>query len=119
MMARRLLIAFMVIWSLLVVRYWWSSQYDSDDFNCVDMSHAVAPVFHGLGVPTEIVYGQREGARVGHCWVRVWGWDFEATSLWFRDMSDYKVRFVDRAPFGYWDDLRAGRVGVVTVGGET
>ena len=70
--------------------------------SCVDRSYALASVLHGLGLPVEVVYGSRIGGS--HCWVRVWGVPLEL-GTW-----RYRVDFVDRYPWGYWDELEMERV---------
>jgi len=85
---------------------WWRSTYDSESNNCVDMSYRLAPVFHGLGFDTKIMYGASNDSSVAHCWLSVNGLYFDATSLWFNDEAGYPViMFVDKYPFGYTDEL--------------
>ena len=91
------------------VMIWWNNQYDRESFNCVDMSYRLAPLFHNLGFDTEIVYGNND--EVGHCWLSLDGVYFDATVLWFNDESDYpNVTFVDRYPFGVYDDIERSRM---------
>ena len=65
--------------------------------NCVDWSYTLAPVLYQFGLPVEIVYGSRIGGS--HCWVQVLGIPLEL-GTW-----RYRVDFVDRYPWGYWDEL--------------
>ena len=82
---------------------WWHGLYDVEEFNCVDMSYAWAPVFKKLGFNTSIIYGSNNESA--HCWIRLGRYDFEATCLWFWDESKYSVDFVDRYPWGYTDEI--------------
>jgi hypothetical protein len=83
----------------------WSSLYERDRFNCVDMSYALAPLFRGLGFDTRVVYGSLSDGRL-HCWLTVNGLVFESTTLCFGLPWRYgSVDFVDCFPWGYWDEL--------------
>ena len=102
--ALKFLVPFLVILVCYIgVRIWWTGQYDSEDFNCADMSRSLAPVFQDLGFDTKIIYGINNDSA--HCWLSLNGLYFDATSLWFNDENEYKVNFIDSPPFGYWDEL--------------
>jgi hypothetical protein len=105
----RTLLALLFMFSVLIniyffTRVWWESRYDEDGFNCVGMSYSLAPLFHGLGLDTRVVYGSNNESA--HCWLSLNGLYFDATTLWFNSESEYRVDFVDRYPYGYWDELR-------------
>jgi hypothetical protein len=85
-------------------RTYWTSLYDEDDFNCVDMSYGLAPVFRHLGFDTKIIYGSNSDDA--HAWLSINGIYFDSTSLWFSDESKYTtISFVDSYPWGYWDEM--------------
>lgn len=90
----------------------WSSSYDIENYNCVDMSYEVAPFFHSLGFDTKIIYGKNDHA--GHCWLSINGQYFESTRLMFKPnfmfLSKYsRITFVDSYPFGYTDEFIQNR----------
>ena len=61
--------------------------------NCVDASKECQEWFTWYGIESRMVYGSRwkNGTRICHCWLEVdilfWTWEFESTSLRFKDVS--------------------------------
>ncbi len=98
----------LIVSSYLGIHYWWRNQYNTESFNCVDMSYSLAPVFQKLGFDTKIIYGINDESA--HCWLSINGVYFDATSLWFNNEKSYTVNFIDSPPWGYQDELLRGEI---------
>ena len=71
--------------------YYQHSRYDVIDYNCTHMSGDCEEFFEGLGLRTQMVYGDNRPNN-GHAWIRVHTilgvYDFEPTSLSFKNVSE-------------------------------
>jgi hypothetical protein len=76
----------------------WQSKYDSDNYNCLDMSIDCGHFFKSIGVPVKLVYGHHydnanETNMTAHCWLQLFGCiEFESTALTihlFNDNANY------------------------------
>lgn len=62
----------------------WRSNYDRENFNCVDMSEICGDFFNSIGVPVQEVRGSSRTNGSSHCWLLLFGCvEFEATTLEF------------------------------------
>lgn len=66
--------------------------------NCRTATNECQEWFAQLGIESRMIYGSKwiDGVRYGHRWLEVdilfWTWEFESTSLRFKDVSSgYKI----------------------------
>jgi hypothetical protein len=72
--------------SYIMLMTWWSSRYDKEEFNCVDMSYRLAPLFRDIGFDTKIVYGSNNDSA--HCWLSLNGFFFDSTAFFFATVGE-------------------------------
>jgi hypothetical protein len=91
-----LLIPIVLLGTYLTMIVAWSHTYVNPGHTCRNMSIEVHDTLAFLGIPSQLVYGHRNNSDTGkldkHCWVRVFGFDLEATNLCFiNDLNSYHV----------------------------
>ncbi len=88
------LIIFLSTYTLTAIA--WRITYNDPNHTCRDMSIEVHDTLALFGIPSQIVYGHRTNTETGqvdkHCWVRVFGFNLEATNLlFFNTLGSYHV----------------------------